>query len=276
MSATGSCAVLTASSRDWHICSMLIDGIRRMFRSRYCYTLVAVGALLPAMAGQTLAPTAAAIIPTQTTETLFRSVDDFWSQQIGALGGRYRSPKLSSFSQSMSGVCDVRITLTGAFYCPVNETVYLDEAFLRELVERSRDEGNAALGYVVAHELAHHIQNIIGTTGLVNQARSRSTPQLGNRILTTMELQADCYAGLWVRWAQAHGAIKLPADISKTLDTVAAIGQEWQLHVAVGQQVLDPFTHGSEAQRLKWFRRGSDTGQFGDCDTFGAQANGNL
>ena len=246
-----------------------------MFRFRRRYTLIAMASLLPAASGTAAVPSSAGVA-TQMSETLFRDIDTFWSQQIASLGGRYRSPKLAYLAQPMHGVCGVQATLTGPFYCPVNETVYLDPLFVQQVAERARDEKMLALGYVIAHEVAHHIQNLIGTTGVVNQARSRSTPELANRILTTMELQADCYAGLWARRAATVGTISLPTDTSKALDPVAAIGRERQLHLAAGQEMLDPLTHGIATQRLKWFRRGSDSGRFDDCDTFSANSNGDL
>jgi hypothetical protein len=141
------------------------------------------------------------------SEKLFHKVDEFCSQQVASLGGRYRPPKLTFFAEPISGVCDVQAALVGPFYCPVNETVYLDRQFLNILSERARNDLNLALGYVVAHEVAHHIQNVIGTTSMVDEARARSTPELAQRTFTAMELQADCYSGLWARWADTRGLI---------------------------------------------------------------------
>lgn len=212
----------------------------------------------------------------QQSETLFGSVDQFWSQQVASLGGRYRPPKLAFFTKPVANVCEVQAPIAGPFYCPVNETVYLDQPFLLRLETLPENERQLAFGYVVAHEVAHHIQNVIGTTGMVEQARSRSTPELASRILLTMELQADCYAGLWARWAEPRGALRPPADPAATLNGVATIAQEWQRHLTAGQEMLDPLAHGSPGQRLTWFDRGRDTGGFGDCDTFGANAHGRL
>jgi predicted metalloprotease len=243
-----------------------------MSRFRCRYAIVAVASLVTAAYGRTAlpAPTGAA----DTNELLFRNVESFWSQQIAALGGRYRSPKLVEFTQAQSHVCDVVAAVTGPFYCPIDETVYLDQSFLQRVASRGPDSGKLALGYLIAHEVAHHIQNVIGTTGMVVQARARSTPELAGRLLTTMELQADCYAGLWAHWAGK--AIISAADVSASMNAVAEISRERQQRLAAGQEMLDPFMHGNAAQRLKWFRQGLDSGSFNDCDTFGAQAKGDL
>jgi len=202
-------------------------------------------------------------------EQLFASINAFWSQQIAALGARYRPPKLEWFAQPLKDGCGVPAALTGSFYCPNSETVYLDRPFLDRLPA-------TALGYVVAHEVAHHVQYLIGTTGMVNQARLRSSRDIAQRTLITFELQADCYAGLWMRWAVANGTIKSTADGSAVLESVAAVSQQWQAHMHTGEQMLDPLVHGSADQRRKWLQRGWSSGQLNDCDTFGAVAAGNL
>lgn len=208
---------------------------------------------------------------------LIQSVDAFWSQQIASLGGRYRPPKLVFFMPPVKDTCDVAAALAGPFYCPINESVYLDRAFMQVLVQRFRGgSAAAALGYVVAHEVAHHVQNVIGTTGQVEQARGRSTQEIAQRTLITFELQADCYAGLWMHWAKANGTLEPPADDSVTLEAIAAASQKMQSHLSTGEEMLDPLTQGSAEQRRRWFRRGLDSGQFNQCDTFGAEAAGKL
>jgi hypothetical protein len=237
--------------------------------------MVAAG-LLPAIAApsQTPAPAQGAA---QMSAKLLRNIDGFWSQQIAALGGQYRPPSLISFTQpARSGLCEVQAALSGPFYCPINETVYLDHSFLQQLAKSAAAQARFALGYVVAHEVAHHVQNSLGTTALVDQARARSTPELARRTLRTLELQANCYAGLWARWANTHGTLKVPTDAAAMLSTVAAFSHAWQSHLASGQEMLDPLDQGSAAQRLKWFQRGFDVGRFSDCDTFGAETAGEL
>jgi len=243
---------------------------------QFCPALLiaAVGLLPPitAYSASTIAPGNAA----PSSETLFKNVESFWSQEVGVLGGRYRAPKLQLFSDPMRGACTVQASLSGPFYCTVTETVYLDQRFSQRLIQRDPQDGNLAVGFVVAHEVAHHIQNIIGTTSSVDQARASSTAELAQRTFITFELQADCYAGLWARWASAQDKIKIPADVSVTLEAIAATSQDWQSHLPVGQEMLDPLSQGTSAQRLKWFHRGLDSGEFNNCDTFGAEAAGNL
>ena len=236
-----------------------------------CALLIAATSLLvkaPALSATPMEASSGAL----SSDQLFRNVESFWSQEVTALGGRYRPPKLKLFSTPISPGCSAQAALSGPFYCPVNETVYLDRTFLHELRQRDKEGADLAVGIVVAHEVAHHIQNIIGTTSSVDQARANSTPDLAQRTFTTFELQADCYAGLWARWAGANGTIKIPADISAPLDAIASTSQDWQSHLSAGQKMLDPLSEGSAAQRLKWFRRALDSGNFNDCDTFGAEA----
>jgi len=237
--------------------------------------LIATASLLGPMTAQS----ASAITlesAAQSSGQLFRSVESFWSQEVGTLGGRYRPAKLKLFSAPIRGACTVQATLSGPFYCTVTETVYLDQTFVQQLIQRDQQDANLALGFVVAHEVAHHIQNVIGTTSSMDQSRANSTAELGQRLFTTFELQADCYAGLWAHWAAARGAIKIPANVSVTLDAIATTSQDWQVHLSAGQEMLDPLSQGSAAQRFKWFHRGLDSGNFNDCDTFGAEAAGNL
>jgi predicted metalloprotease len=200
----------------------------------------------------------------QTGTTLFRAAQQFWTQQIGALGGQYRAPKLAFFSGAIQGACGVSSALAGPFYCPTNETVYLDSALLQPPEARLHGSADAADAYLIGHEVAHHVQNIIGTTALVQQSRARSAPQIASRTLAAFELQADCYAGLWLRWAAANHTLKLPEDLAAAL------------HAPAGQAMLDPWAATTAAQRLKWVRRGLDSGNFNDCDTFGAESAGTL
>ncbi len=242
---------------------------------RLRYMLIAATALVPPMPGHSATPSADVVV--QLSQWLFNDVEKFWSQQVAALGGeRYRPATLAFFTRQLHGVCSTPGSLAGPFYCPVNETVYLDKAFLRQLQQHASSDQTLALDYVVAHEAAHHVQNLLGTTSLVDQSRSRSTPELANRTLMTMELQADCYAGLSLRSIEARIRVAGPLDVDATLGEVATISQTRRSHLAAGQQMLDPLTHGTAAQRAKWFRRGLDSGRFNDCDTFGAEAAGAL
>jgi predicted metalloprotease len=241
------------------------------------YALPALTSLLPALACAAGAAAAAADDASmQSARTLFRSNETFWTQQIGTFGGHYRPGMLTFFNPPLHQVCGVAAPLTGPFYCPMTETVYLDQGFVQHLHGSALGVGEPALAYLVAHELAHHVQSMLGTTDLVDQARARSTPQMAARTLATFELQADCYAGLWLRWAVQHGSNPKPADLAAVLDAVAASAQWQQSRAHPGEQMLDPLTQGTAAQRLKWLQLGFNGGDFNACDTFSAEAAGKL
>jgi predicted metalloprotease len=211
---------------------------------------------------------------TRPSEKVLQDADRFWAQEFRILGGQYRRPQLTWYTGQIGEVCNLEAVLVGPFYCPISQRIYLDQAFLEQLAGKAGGAGEAMLGYVVAHEVAHHVQGIIGTTALVEQARASSTPELANQTLSRMELQADCYAGLWLRSAAKRGVIKLPKDLSAALDQLASFGRERQSQLVAGQVMPDPLDQGSAAQRLKWVHRGLDSGNYSDCDTFGVEAPG--
>lgn len=237
------------------------------------HAAMAIACLLPSLGGWA-APAATNDPVNQLSVKFFREADRFWAREFLSLGGQYRRPELSWYSKEISDVCNLQGTLSGPFYCPISQRVYLDRFFLDRLAMHSPSSRAAVIGYVVAHEVAHHVQGIIGTTALVDQARANSTPELANQALTKMELQTDCYTGLWLRSAAKRGLITLPADISMLLDDMATFGREWQTKLPAGQVMPDPLDQGSAAQRLKWVRRGMDSGNFNDCDTFGIEPAG--
>jgi uncharacterized protein len=244
-----------------------------LHRATLALLLAAVGICASAAPG---VGATAGVGATPIGDSLFHDVDRFWTQQIASLGGRYRAPSLSYLSQPKAGLCSLKFAVAGSFYCPGDETVYLDSPFLRQLQQRARDQADLALGYLVAHEVAHHIQNMIGTTALVEQARARSNAEVAKRSLTAMELQADCYAGLWAHWARQQGALAGTPDVDAALAAVAAVAQDTQSNLTGTQQMIDLLTHGTAQQRSRWFRLGLDSGSFNNCDTFGAAAAGQL
>jgi predicted metalloprotease len=232
-----------------------------------------------AAASVTAAAAAAAAAPVDgelvgRERALFAHANDFWSRQIAALGGHYLPAKLKLFSDRASNVCGTRITFTGPFYCPSELTVYLDQGYVQALKRRAAAGGfDTALAVVIGYGLARHIQTIVGTTFLVQQARARSTAQLSRQTWITAALQAGCYAGLWARAAQKDGTIKAGGDISAALATVAAVSHQRDTHLSAGEQMPDPIMdYATPAQRLKWFQQGLDSGNFNDCDTFDARA----
>ncbi len=185
---------------------------------------------------------------------------------------------MTFFSHDARSVCGETEPLSGPFYCPADMTVYLDRDFLAQVAHRlSGDVADYALAYVIGHGLGLHIQDLVGTTDLVQEARSNSGPALSARTWMTAELQADCYAGLWLRWAVAHHEVKPVTDANAILGVVSAVSSAWQSHLTSAERMVDPLlTYGTPAQRLKWFVRGRDSGSFNDCDTFSAEAAGKL
>lgn len=210
-------------------------------------------------------------------QQLLRDANAYWSQRFAALGGSYLPARLTLFDAKISGVCESSEPLTGAFYCPGNQQIYLDEAFQQRLQARTAGDDDAALAYVIGHEIAHHVQSLVGTTALVAQARANSTLAVSTRTWTSEELQSDCYAGLWLGDESKRGTLKLGADVGALLAAIAAVSQDQQAHLAKGVAMPDPIlTYGTAAQRLTWFQRGLRGMGLPDCDTFKAEAAGKL
>ena len=249
-----------------------------LLASATCALLWSTAGHAAATAAATAATAAATATATATAtaDETFHDVDQFWSQQIASLGGRYRSAKVTHYTPSSAKLCGLKVPVSGSFYCPSEETVYLDDTFLERLQRHARAGTSLTIGYLVAHELAHHIQAVLGTTALVEQARARSTPEIARRSWITMELQADCYVGLWAHAARSKGALAGTLDVDAMLADIAGAAREQQSHLTVGQQMIDPLDQGTPEQRSRWFRRGLDTGSFNDCDTFTAEAAGKL
>jgi len=209
-----------------------------------------------------------------------RLLDDtarFWSQQFAQLGGHYQPPALTLYSNQISGICGQQEPLSGPFYCPSDQHLYLDARALDAIGARAGAHGAVAEGFVMSHLVAHHVQLLIGTTALVQQARSTSTPENANRILVTLELQADCYAGLWLHSAMQRNVLAVTsADLSGALAAVAAESSARAHTLAHGTVVPDPMDTGTVAQRVRWTQRGFESGNFENCDTFGAAGKGEL
>lgn len=211
----------------------------------------------------------------QQAQTLVGDASRFWTREL-SLSNPFAGPGLRFFSHQIKGVCNAQQTLSGPFYCPADLTLYVDQAFLQQLVERAGNARGLALAYLIGHEVGHYVQNVLGTTAAVEQSRSRSAPDISARTWVADELQADCYAGMWMGSAAKNGAIKLSADVSPALEAVAAVSHEWSAHLAAGQAMVDPFSYGTAAERVKWLRRGLDSGRLSGCDTFAAEAAGGL
>jgi uncharacterized protein len=197
--------------------------------------------------------------------------EDVWTSVFAAQGARYEPPRLVLFTGHVSSACGSASAAVGPFYCPGDHQVYLDLSFFQEMEARLGGGGEFAEAYVVAHEVGHHVQTLTGVTQRVNDARRRGQDITGaTGLLVRQELQADCYAGLWAHHAQARHDWLEPGDIEAALNTASAIGDDRLQKQSRGTVVPDAFTHGTSAQRVRWFRRGFDGGDPGECDTFGA------
>ncbi|SFS10758.1 KPN_02809 family neutral zinc metallopeptidase [Yoonia litorea] len=184
------------------------------------------------------------------------------------LGQRYDPPVLVLFKGATRSACGGASAATGPFYCPPEEKAYLDTDFFVTLDRRLGASGDFAAAYVVAHEVAHHVQNELGILGQVNQVRSRVSERESNELSVRLELQADCFSGLWARAAQNRFGSLEPGDIEEAMNAAAQIGDDTLQRNA--RQVVRPhtFTHGTSAQRQRWFQRGYETGSLASCDTF--------
>ena len=197
-------------------------------------------------------------------------VQGFWASEAG-LGARYRDAKLVLFTDAVrTGGCGDASASVGPFYCPPDETAYLDLAFFRDLAAGFGAPGDFARVYVLAHELGHHVQNGLGDSARVSQEQ-QADPDGANELSVRLELQADCYAGIWAHSAQDRGIIE-PGDIDEGLAAAASVGVD-RLQEQAGAEVQpESWTHGSSASRQRWFRAGLDTGELGACDTFSGPA----
>lgn len=193
-------------------------------------------------------------------------LEDTWSQQL--LPNRYRAPKLVLFQQSTTSGCGFASAAMGPFYCPANQQVYLDLSFFRDLRSQYQAGGDFAEAYVIAHEVGHHVQNLLGTNTKVRQKQAQAGSQAqANQWSVALELQADCYAGLWGHYAAQRGLLE-QGDLEEALRTAAEIGDDRLQKRAQGYVVPESFTHGSAAQRQHWFQQGFQSGQLNRCNTF--------
>ena len=197
--------------------------------------------------------------------------EDTWSQIFSASGERYPAAKLVVFEGGVTTACGFASSAVGPFYCPGDQQVYLDLQFFRELEQRFSAAGDFAQAYVIAHEIGHHIQTLTGVSSKVNAARQRGQKVEGDGgLLVRQELQADCYAGVWAHSARQRLDMLEPGDLEEALNAASAIGDDRLQQQAQGRVVPDAFSHGTSAQRVRWFRQGFDQGDVGACDTFAA------
>jgi len=194
--------------------------------------------------------------------------EDTWTALFSQAGGRYAAPKLVLFSQIVRSACGTAQAAMGPFYCPPDQTVYIDLDFYRELRDRFGAPGDFAQAYVIAHEVGHHVQTLLGTSEQVRAAQQRAGEAQANALSVRLELQADCYAGVWAHHADRSRQVLEAGDVEEGLAAAAAIGDDRLQQQTQGQVVPESFTHGSSAQRVEWFRRGLEAGSLERCDTF--------
>jgi len=196
--------------------------------------------------------------------------EDVWRAIFSRSGQQYKEPTLVLFSDAVQSRCGFANAAVGPFYCPADHKVYLDLSFFRELQDRFGAPGDFAQAYVIAHEIGHHVQNLLGISADVQRRKARAGKTQANELSVRLELQADCMAGVWARQADRARSILETGDIEEALNAASAIGDDRLQRQAQGYVVPDSFTHGSAAQRTRWFRRGLDSGDTTACDTFSA------
>jgi len=194
--------------------------------------------------------------------------EDTWAPLFAKAGARYQAPKLVLFSQIVRSACGTAQSAMGPFYCPRDQTVYIDLDFYRELRDRFGAPGDFAQAYVIAHEVGHHVQTLLGTSEQVRAAQQRAGEAEANQLSVRLELQADCYAGVWAHHAHRARQVLEAGDVEEGLGAAAAIGDDRLQRQTQGQVVPESFTHGSSRQRVEWFSRGLEMGSVESCDTF--------
>ncbi|MEA5596599.1 neutral zinc metallopeptidase [Rivularia sp. UHCC 0363] len=217
--------------------------------------------------------------PTQTTSqpkdeigqfvsVVLADTEDTWNQLFQQMGRKYREPNLVLFSDSVQSACGYADAAVGPFYCPPDQKVYLDTSFFRDLKNKLGAPGDFAQAYVIAHEVGHHVQNLMGISDKVRNVQSRVSKVEANQLSVRLELQADCFAGIWANKAQTQRQILEPGDIEEALNAASSIGDDRLQKQAKGYVVPESFTHGSSAQRVRWFKTGFQSGNIDACNTF--------
>ena len=196
--------------------------------------------------------------------------EDTWQALFKQMGKAYREPALVLFSGAVESACGFAQAAVGPFYCPADQKVYIDLSFYQDLKSRHGAPGDFAQAYVIAHEIGHHVQNLLGISEEVQSARQQISQVEGNRLSVMLELQADCFAGVWAYHADRARQVLEPGDIEEALNAASAIGDDRLQRESRGYVTPDSFTHGSSKQRVRWFKQGLDSGDVTDCNTFRA------
>jgi uncharacterized protein len=221
------------------------------------------------------AQTGAPVDPAQDRVKDFVSVvladtEDTWREIFRRGGAQYQVPSLVLFSGAVQSACGFAQAAVGPFYCTGDQKVYLDLDFFQTLEKRLGAKGDFAQAYVIAHEIGHHVQNLLGISGKVAQATQRGGQEQANRLLVRQELQADCFAGIWANHANHSRQVLEAGDVEEGLNAASAIGDDRLQMQARGYVAPESFTHGSSEQRVRWFKQGLESGELSSCDTFKA------
>ncbi|OLP57150.1 flagellar biosynthesis protein FlgM [Rhizobium rhizosphaerae] len=199
--------------------------------------------------------------------TVLAETEETWNGIFKANGQTYSEPKLVLFRNAIRSGCGNASSASGPFYCPADQKVYLDMAFFDELSQRFNASGDFAQAYVIAHEVGHHVQNLLGILPKVNQARERMSEAQSNQMSVRTELQADCFAGIWGKYTAQKGLLE-QGDLEEALNAATQIGDDTLQRRSQGYVVPESFNHGTSQQRTTWFKRGYDSGKLSACDTF--------
>ena len=208
----------------------------------------------------------------QFVQVVVADTEDVWNKLFSENGATYQEPQLIVFSRAIRSGCGGATSASGPFYCPADESVYIDLSFYRDLSQRFGAPGDFAMAYVIAHEVGHHVQNLMGTSDKVHQMRRRLSEEEYNQLSVRLELQADFYAGVWAHHAQKMKDILEPGDIKEALTAANAIGDDRLQKQTQGYVTPDSFTHGTSEQRVRWFTKGFQTGDLSQGDTFDTNA----
>lgn len=206
----------------------------------------------------------------QFVSTVLADTEDVWGQLFQQEGTAYQEPKLVLFRGAVGTACGTGQAAMGPFYCPGDRKVYIDLSFYDQLKHQLGAPGDFAQAYVIAHEVGHHVQNLLGISGQVDQMRGRVSKVQYNQLSVRLELQADCLAGVWAHHAHNQRKILEQGDVEEAMNAAAKIGDDALQKAQTGQVVPDSFTHGTSAQRQRWFKTGLQTGSVRSCDTFSA------
>lgn len=205
-------------------------------------------------------------------KVVLADTEDVWGAYFQRSGQQYPAPKLRVFSGSEPTACGMGEAAMGPFYCPGDRKVYIDLSFYDTLRQRLGAPGDFAQAYVIAHEVGHHLQNLMGTTAKLDEARSRASERQMNALSVKLELQADCFSGVWAGLSQRSKGWLEQGDIEEALNAAAQIGDDTLQKRSRGSVVPESFTHGTSAQRVRWFKRGLEAGDLKACDTFSSSA----